>query len=119
MFFFFGGGGSDLIRGAFPKLWSQVLSLPIEFNGNKDHSYLTMVLRNAPLKTPMLNLPPLHPQNVIDFNPLTCRTLAGAEPEKDELRKKKNAQFILNNFQCFQPNKVYFRFQTFKYMSIK
>ncbi len=31
------------------QLWPQVLSLPIEFNGNNDHSLLTMVLRNAPL----------------------------------------------------------------------
>ncbi len=41
-------------------------------------------------KTPMLNLSPLHPQNTIDCNPLTRRALAGSEPEKDELRKKKD-----------------------------
>ncbi len=39
----------------------------------------------------MLNLSPLHPQNAIDFNPLTRHVLAGAEPERDELRKKKHA----------------------------
>ncbi len=74
-------------------------------------------------KTSMLNLSPLHPQNAIDFNPLTHHTLAGAEPEKDELKKKKErrAQWFSNfiTVQCFQPNKVYFRFQTFKYTSIK
>ncbi len=31
------------------QLWSQVPSLPIEFNGTNDHSYLTMLLGNAPL----------------------------------------------------------------------
>ncbi len=40
-------------------------------------------------KTLMLNLSPLHPQNTIDCNPLTRR--AGAEPEKDEIRKKIDA----------------------------
>ncbi len=57
-----------------------------------------MVLRNAPLicdKTLMLNLSPLHPQNAIDFNPLTRHTLAGAEPEKDELRKKEKERCAL------------------------
>ncbi len=29
----------------------------------------------------------LHPQNAIDFNALTHHTLAGAELEKDKLRK--------------------------------
>ncbi len=33
-----------------------------------------------------INLSPLHPQNAINFNPLTRHTLAGAEPEKEELR---------------------------------
>ncbi len=38
----------------------------------------------------MLNLSPLNPQNAIDFNPLTRHVLAGAETDKDELRKKKD-----------------------------
>ncbi len=70
-------------------------------------------------KTPLLNLSPLHPQNTIDFNPLARRALAGAEPE---LRKKEKCAQCFSYFitvQCFQPNKVYFRFQTFKYTSIK
>ncbi len=37
-------------------------------------------------KTPMLylNLSSLHPQNVINLNPLTLYALTVAEPEKDE-----------------------------------
>ncbi len=57
-----------------------------------------------------------------DFNPLTRHALAGAEPEKDELRKKNYyalSAFHIWYFQCFQPNKVYFRLQTFKYTSLK
>ncbi len=63
-----------------------------------------MVLRNAPLlwfvpQNPHVEY--VHPQNTIDFNPLTRRALAGAEPEKDELRKNKrktrSVLFIFHN----------------------
>ncbi len=36
-------------------------------------------------KTSMLNLSPIHPQHMIDLNPLTHHALAGAELEKDTL----------------------------------
>ncbi len=38
---------------------------------------------------PHLEIVPLHPQNMIDFNHLTHQALASAESEKDKLKKEK------------------------------
>ncbi len=61
---------------------------------------------------PMFKLSPLHPQNAIDFNPLTRHVLAGAETETSSERRKKERRALCFSYfitvQCFQPNKVYF-----------
>ncbi len=51
-------------------------------------------------KTPVLNLSPLHPRYTIDFNLLMRCALAGFEPEKDELKKRKPCLVLLIFHNC-------------------